>query len=220
MGWNSWNKFRNQVSDKMVREMADAMVSSGMKAAGYVYVNIDDTWESARRDANGNITTNNKFPDMKALADYVHSKGLKLGIYSSPGPQTCAGYEGSYGHEEQDAKTFAAWGIDYLKYDWCSASQVYDNTQATMAAAYAQDGARPAQLRPHDRLQPLPVRQSRRRRLGREGRRQLWRTTGDISDRWAIHERHRLQQTARPRKVSPAPATGTIPTCSKSATAA
>src|SRR5262249_17756772 len=83
---NSWNKFRNQVSDKMVREIADAMVSSGMKSAGYVYVNIDDTWESAHRDAQGNITTNNKFPDMKALADYVHSKGLKLGIYSSPGP--------------------------------------------------------------------------------------------------------------------------------------
>jgi alpha-galactosidase len=109
MGWNSWNKFRNQVSDKMVREIADAMVRSGMKSAGYIYVNIDDTWESAHRDANGNIGTNNKFPDMKALADYVHSKGLKLGIYSSPGPKTCAGYEGSYQHEEQDAKTFAAW---------------------------------------------------------------------------------------------------------------
>ena len=140
MGWNSWNKFRNQVSDKMIREMADAIVSSGMRDAGYVYVNIDDTWEGAHRDANGNITTNNKFPDMKALAAYVHSKGLKLGIYSSPGPETCAGYEGSYQHEEQDAKTWASWGIDYLKYDWCSASQVYDNTQATMAAAYAKMG--------------------------------------------------------------------------------
>src|SRR5262249_2943183 len=137
MGWNSWNKFRNQVSDKMVREMADAIVKSGMKSAGYIYVNIDDTWESAHRDPQGNITTNNKFPDMKALADFVHSKGLKLGIYSSPGPKTCAGYEASYQHEEQDAKTFAKWGIDYLKYDWCSASQVYDDSQATMAGAYA-----------------------------------------------------------------------------------
>ena len=81
-------------------------------------------WE-AGRDANGNIQTNKKFPDMKALADYVHSKGLKLGIYSSPGPNTCAGYEGSYGHEEQDAKTYAAWGIDYLKYDWCGARNIY-----------------------------------------------------------------------------------------------
>ena len=141
MGWNSWNKFRNQVSDKMMREMADAIVSAGMKDAGYVYVNIDDTWEAAHRDAQGNITTNDKFPDMKALADYVHGKGLKLGIYSSPGPKTCAGYEGSYQHEEQDAKTYAAWGIDYLKYDWCSARRSTTTAQATMAAAYAKMGA-------------------------------------------------------------------------------
>jgi alpha-galactosidase len=88
-----------------------------------VYVNIDDTWEG-KRDASGMIQTNEKFPDMKALADYVHGKGLKLGIYSSPGPKTCAGYEGSYGHEEQDAKQYAAWGVDYLKYDLCSFNEV------------------------------------------------------------------------------------------------
>src|SRR5438045_7304581 len=117
MGWNSWNKFAGRVTDADVRGMADAMVSSGMAKAGYVYVNIDDTWEGQSRDAQGNITTNKKFPDMKALTDYVHSKGLKLGIYSSPGPTTCAGYIGSYGHEAQDARTFAAWGIDYLKTD-------------------------------------------------------------------------------------------------------
>ena len=99
---------------------------SGMRDAGYIYINIDDTWEGVR-DADGILPANHKFPDMKALADYVHSKGLKLGIYSSPGPATCAGYPGSYGHEEQDAKTWASWGIDYLKYDWCSASTVYDN---------------------------------------------------------------------------------------------
>ena len=121
MGWNSWNLFAEKVDDQTVRTMADAMVSSGMKDAGYIYVNIDDTWEGVR-DANGVLGTNHKFPDMKALADYVHSKGLKIGIYSSPGPRTCAGYPASYGHEEQDAKMFAAWGIDYLKYDWCSAS--------------------------------------------------------------------------------------------------
>ena len=119
MGWNSWNLFAGKVTDDDVRAAADAMVSTGMKDAGYVYVNIDDTWQG-KRDAQGNIHTNSKFPDMKALADYVHSKGLKIGIYSSPGPQTCAEYEGSYGHEEQDAKTYAAWGIDYLKYDLCS----------------------------------------------------------------------------------------------------
>jgi alpha-galactosidase len=118
MGWNSWNFFARRVSDADVRAAADALVSTGMRDAGYVYVNIDDTWQG-ERDAQGNIQSNSKFPDMKALADYVHSKGLKIGIYSSPGPQTCAGYEGSYGHEEQDAKTYAAWGIDYLKYDLC-----------------------------------------------------------------------------------------------------
>ena len=95
MGWNSWNKFRNQVSDKMVREMADAIVTSGMRDAGYIYVNIDDTWQGGHRDANGDLQPNNKFPDMKKLADYVHSKGLKLGIYSSPGPRTWHGRSGS-----------------------------------------------------------------------------------------------------------------------------
>ena len=118
MGWNSWNHFHRNVTDAVIRQQADAMVKSGMRDAGYTYINIDDTWEGTR-DANGNIQTNSKFPDMKALADYVHSKGLKLGIYSSPGAKTCAGFEGSLGHEEQDAKTYAAWGIDYLKYDLC-----------------------------------------------------------------------------------------------------
>ncbi len=118
MGWNSWNHFAGKVDDKAVRAAADAMVASGMRDAGYTYVNIDDTWE-AGRDAEGNIQTNSKFPDMKALADYVHGKGLKIGIYSSPGAKTCAKFEGSLGHEVQDAKTYAEWGIDYLKYDLC-----------------------------------------------------------------------------------------------------
>src|SRR4051812_3437298 len=133
MGWNSWNKFAGRIDDATVRSIADAMAANGMKAAGYTYINIDDTWE-AGRDAQGNILTNRKFPNMKALADYVHSKGLKLGIYSSPGPNTCAGYEGSYGHEVQDAKTYAAWGIDYLKYDWCGARTMY--TDDEMPALY------------------------------------------------------------------------------------
>jgi alpha-galactosidase len=130
MGWNSWNHFAGKVDDAGVRAAADAIASSGMEAAGYMYVNIDDTWEGTR-DASGNITTNKKFPDMKALADYVHSKGLKIGIYSSPGPKTCAGYEGSYQHEVQDANTYAAWGIDYLKYDLCSFTRIMRQAHAT-----------------------------------------------------------------------------------------
>jgi alpha-galactosidase len=119
MGWNSWNFFFGKFTDKDIRDSADQIVATGMRDAGYIYVNIDDTWEG-QRDADGVLHTNAKFPDMKALADYVHSKGLKIGIYSGPGPKTCAGYEGSLGHEEQDAQLYASWGIDYLKYDLCS----------------------------------------------------------------------------------------------------
>lgn len=118
MGWNAWNHFKGTITDADVRAAADAMVSSGMRDAGYTYINIDDTWEGVR-DTQGNIQSNSRFPDMKALAGYVHSKGLKLGIYSSPGPGTCAHFEGSYNHEQQDADTYARWGIDYLKYDLC-----------------------------------------------------------------------------------------------------
>jgi alpha-galactosidase len=123
MGWNSWNYFGEKIDDADVRATADALVASGMRDAGYVYVNIDGGWQG-QRDAQGNIQSTSKFPDMKALADYVHSKGLKLGIYSSPGPTDCAGSEASYGHEQQDANTFAKWGIDYLKYDLCSYAEV------------------------------------------------------------------------------------------------
>lgn len=119
MGWNSWNHFAGRVTEKDVMAAADAMVSSGMRDAGYVYVNIDDTWEG-ERDASGMLHTNSKFPDMKALGDYIHSKGLKFGIYSSPGPLTCAKFAASYGHEQQDADLYASWGVDYLKYDLCS----------------------------------------------------------------------------------------------------
>ncbi len=181
MGWNSWNKFAGRVDDAAVRAMADAMVSSGMKDAGYQYINIDDTWEGGR-DAQGNITTNKKFPDMKALADYVHGKGLKLGIYSSPGPNTCAGYEGSYGHEAQDARTYAAWGIDYLKYDWCGARNLY--TDEEMPAVYQIMGdallatGRPIvySLCQYGRLDVW--------KWGRDVGGNLWRTTGDIRDAW------------------------------------
>ncbi len=125
MGWNSWNCWAGAVDSDKVKAAADAMLHSGLAGHGFQYVNIDDTWE-AGRNASGEIETNKKFPDMKALADYVHSKGLKLGIYSSPGPQTCAGFEASYKHEQQDANTYAKWGVDYLKYDWCSYGGVAD----------------------------------------------------------------------------------------------
>ena len=181
MGWNSWNLFAEKVDDKTVRTMADAMVSSGMRDAGYTYINIDDTWEGVR-DAQGNLFGNRNFPDMKALADYVHSKGLKLGIYSSPGPRTCGGYPGSYGHEEQDARQYAAWGIDYLKYDWCSASSIYKNDQL-----------QPIYQRMGDALQATgrPIVFSlceygmgSVEKWGPEVGGNLWRTTGDIRDEW------------------------------------
>jgi alpha-galactosidase len=183
MGWNSWNKFRGQVNDRVVREVADAVARNGMKDAGYVYINIDDTWEGPR-DAQGNITTNSKFPDMKALADYIHSKGLKLGIYSSPGPKTCAGYEGSYQHEAQDARSYASWGIDYLKYDWCSAARVYAPDRPTMEAAYAKMGNA---LLASGRSIVYSLCQYGLLDVGEWGAAtggNLWRTTGDISDHW------------------------------------
>ncbi len=119
MGWNSWNHFAGRVTDADVRSAADALVSTGMRDAGYIYVNVDDTWQG-KRDAQGVLHPNERFPDMKALGDYIHSKGLKFGIYSSPGAKTCGGYEGSLGHEAQDARMYAAWGVDFLKYDLCS----------------------------------------------------------------------------------------------------
>ena len=128
MGWNSWNHFACKVTADDVRSAADAIASNGMKDAGYTYVNIDDCWQGTR-DERGTIRPNQKFPDMKAFVDYVHAKGLKIGIYSSPGPKTCAGYEGSYGHEEQDAQQYTGWGFDYLKYDWCSAEKIYQRSQ-------------------------------------------------------------------------------------------
>lgn len=182
MGWNSWNLFKSRVNDEIVRGIADAMVSSGMRDAGYVYVNIDDTWEGESRDAQGNITTNSKFPNMKSLADYVHSKGLKLGIYTSPGPNTCAGYEGTYGHEDQDARTFAAWGIDYVKYDWCGARTLY--TDAEMPAVYQKFGEA---LQKTGRPIVYSLCQYGRQdvwKWGADVGGNLWRTTGDISDRW------------------------------------
>lgn len=135
MGWNHWYTHYNRITDVTMREAADVMISSGMADHGYQYVNIDDCWMNAPatnkhlrdlnrigpvRTADGNIQPNAFFPDMKGLADYIHAKGLKAGLYTSPGPETCGGFGGAYGHEAQDAKQFADWGYDFLKYDWCS----------------------------------------------------------------------------------------------------
>jgi alpha-galactosidase len=190
MGWNSWNHFRDKVDDASVRAQAEAMVSSGMRDAGYTYVNIDDTWEG-ERDANGNIQTNKKFPDMKALADFVHSKGLKIGIYSSPGAKTCAKYEGSLGHEVQDARTYAAWGIDYLKYDLCGlrtemrAAPTPEVAHKIMVDAYVT-------MRDALRNTGRPIVYSLCQygedavwEWGATVGGNLWRTTGDISDKYA-----------------------------------
>jgi len=124
MGWNSWNFFHCKVTDMNIRQQAQAMATNGMKQAGYVYVNVDDCWEG-QRDAQGNIQGNERFSDMKALADYVHRLGLKFGVYSTPGPKTCAGFTGSLGYEQQDAAQYARWGVDFLKYDLCSARNMY-----------------------------------------------------------------------------------------------
>jgi alpha-galactosidase len=181
MGWNSWNKFAGRVDDRAVRGMADAMATNGMKDVGYVYVNIDDTWEGDR-EKDGNITTNKKFPDMKALADYVHSKGLKIGIYSSPGPNTCAGYEGSYGHEEQDAKRYAEWGIDYLKYDWCGARNLYKDEE--MQAVYQIMGEALLRVGRPILYSLCQYGRSEVWKWGPEVGGNTWRTTGDIRDTW------------------------------------
>lgn len=186
MGWNSWNKFRDAIDDATVRGMADAMVSSGMREAGYRYVVVDEGWSSSR-DANGKITGNNRFPDLKALGDYIHSKGLKFGIYSSPGPQSCGGYQGSYGHEEDDARTFASWGVDYLKYDWCTAAVIYQSTKEEsqavsqkMGQALLDTGA-PIVYSIHSMGEVW--------KWGANAGANLWRTTNDIADTWQSMER-------------------------------
>jgi alpha-galactosidase len=183
MGWNSWNHFGPEIDDKTVREVADALVATGLRDVGYVYVNIDDGWQG-ERDADGTLHPNSRFPNMKGLTDYVHARGLKFGIYSSPGPTTCDDREGSFGHEEQDAKTFAGWGVDFLKYDWCSANDIY-STPMEMQAAYREMGAA---LQATGRSILYSLCQYGLIDVGRWGREvggNSWRTTGDIADYWS-----------------------------------
>ena len=178
MGWNSWNKFGCNVSEKLVREAAGALVSSGMKAAGYTYVVIDDCWQTGR-DAQGTIVADPaRFPSgMKALAAAVHAKGLKIGIYSDAGSMTCAKRPGSKDHEAQDAKTYAEWGVDYLKYDWCNTDGL-DARDAYMKMSRA--------LRASGRPIVFSICEwgSSKPWTWAQGVGQLWRATGDIQDCW------------------------------------
>lgn len=179
VGWNSWNKFGCNVSEDMIKSMADAMVKSGMKDAGYVYVNIDDCWQ-VRRDENGNIVADpQRFPHgMKAVGDYIHSLGLKFGVYSDAGSKTCAGRPGGLGHEYQDALQYAAWGVDYLKYDWCNTTtQDARASYANMRKALDASG-RPIVLSICEWGTAKPW------LWGKEVGGNLWRTTDDINDRW------------------------------------
>ena len=176
MGWNSWNTFACNVDEVLIREAADAIVTSGMKDAGYQYVVIDDCWHG-KRDSLGFIHPDpQRFPSgMKALADYIHSKGLKFGIYSCAGDQTCAGYPGSRGHEYQDAITYAQWGVDYLKYDWCNATGLISVGAYTTMSIALRAAGRPIVFSLCEWGDTKPWEWAKE--VGH-----LWRTTGDITD--------------------------------------
>ena len=213
MGWNSWNVFGCGVDDAKVRAAADTMVSSGLIHHGWTYINIDDCWQSKHsskdplvagdgRDADGVINSNKKFPDMKALCDYIHGQGLKAGIYSSPGIYTCQGHTGSFQHEVQDARRYADWGFDYLKYDWCytthSARDISLQSQripwVTMAQALAQT-KRDLIFSLSETLDVWP--------WAKEVGANSWRTTGDITDTWSSMDDIGFTQNGRETVAGP-----------------
>jgi alpha-galactosidase len=182
MGWNSWNHYGCNIDEKLIEQTADAMVSSGLRDAGYVYVNVDDCWQGAR-DAAGNIQPDpQRFPSgMKALGDYLHARGLKFGLYSDAGDKTCGGRPGSQGHEFQDAAQYARWGVDYLKYDWCNtgsgeAQRNPREAYSTISKAIAASG----------RAMLLSICEWGDHQPWLWGKQygHLWRTTGDITNCW------------------------------------
>ena len=188
MGWNSWNCWGLSVSQEKVMASAAALINRGLADYGYAYMNIDDAWEAAERNPDGTISANEKFPDMKALGDWLHANGLRMGIYSSPGDRTCGGYLGSLDHEKQDAETWNEWGVDYLKYDWCGYSKVFNPSKDHSTAAY---------MRPYMKMQQYLREQPRDifYSLCQYGMADVWkwgafvdanswRTTGDITDTW------------------------------------
>jgi len=199
MGWNDWYSDYSRISDERVRDAANRMVENGMADAGYQYVDIDDCWsqiekaregiEAARegpgRDSAGNILPNRYFPDMKALTDSIHAKGLKAGIYSSPGKTTCAGFAASYGHEAQDARQFAAWGFDLLKYDWCSYRAIVAAEALTVEAQQKPYRLMGGLIRAQNRDMILNLCQYGKAdvwKWGEEVGAQSWRTSGDLGD--------------------------------------
>ncbi len=211
MGWNSWNCFAGAVSAEHVKSAADAMVKSGLINHGWTYINVDDFWQNHRdsrdptlhgpfRDAQGVIVPNSRFPDMKGLADYIHNLGLKAGLYSSPGPWTCGGCTASWKHEQQDAQTYAKWGFDYLKYDWCSYGSVADKemTNPTNAKVWGETPPKNAQAILPYRVMGTFLRGQNRDMVfslcqygmasvwqwGGSVSGNCWRTTGDIRDTW------------------------------------
>lgn len=205
MGWNSWNCWGLSVSEEKVISSAQALISKGLIDHGWSYMNIDDGWEAEKRNAKGEIVTNSKFPDMKVLGDWLHDHGLKFGIYSSPGPRTCGGYLGSWQHEKQDATTYANWGIDYLKYDWCSYGDIAKGD--TSLAAYE----KPYKVMQHAlRSQKRDILYS----LCQYGMKNVWewgdkmdgnswRTTGDITDTWNSLSSIGFNQTVQYKYAKP-----------------
>ena len=182
MGWNSWNHYGCNIDEALIHQTADALVKSGLRDAGYIYVTLDDCWQVSR-DAHGDIQADpQKFPSgMKALGDYLHERGLKFGIYSDAGARTCAGRPGSQGHEFQDARQYAAWGVDYVKYDWCNtgegaARRNPREAYATISRALAASG-RPMVLSICEWGDNEPW-------LWGKEYGHLWRTTGDITNCW------------------------------------
>jgi alpha-galactosidase len=204
LGWNSWNVWGPNVDDAKVRAATDALVNSGLAAQGYTYVNIDDAWEGPR-DANGEITTNAKFPDMKALADYVHSKGLKIGIYSGPGTGTCQRFPASYQHEEQDVKTWSKWGFDYIKYDWCTYSDV-EPSRTDLTGLQKPYILMRSMLDKADRDFVYSLCQYGWGNVWEWGHQvggNLWRVTGDITDTWASMSGIGFAQTGHEKYAGP-----------------
>jgi alpha-galactosidase len=178
MGFNTWNKFGCNVNEQLLRETADALVATGMRDAGYRYVVIDDCWQVSRGTDRRIVADPERFPaGMKALADYVHGKGLKFGLYTDVGPKTCAGRPGSFGYEEIDARTYAEWGVDYVKVDWCNADDQNARERYTLFRDALQRSGRPIVLSICEWGRNRPWEWA-------TGVGQLWRTTADIEDRW------------------------------------